>query len=117
MADNSAVERYKHLCGGLGDITWKAMFGGFCLYCDGMVFALVDDGLLWIKVDAENLAAFDEVRARPFTYPQKDGTIAEMKYRLCPDVSSAEAIMPWAELGLDAARRAAAKRKPKKPKK
>ena len=117
MADHTAVEKYQALCASVGDVTWKAMFGGYCLYCDGMVFALVDDGKLWIKIDAENVAAFDEVGAPPFTYPQKDGTLQEMKYRLCPDTSSAEAVAPWAKLGVEAARRAAARKKPKKPKK
>ncbi|MBX3112057.1 MAG: TfoX/Sxy family protein [Fimbriimonadaceae bacterium] len=117
MADHTAVEKYAALCTALGEIRWRAMFGGHCLYCDGLVFAIVDDGKLWIKVDAENARAFDEAGAAPFTYPLKDGTLQEMRYRLCPDTSSAEAVEPWASLGVDAARRAAARKGKKKPKK
>jgi DNA transformation protein len=31
-----------------GEITGRAMFGGYCLYCDGIVFGLVANSELYI---------------------------------------------------------------------
>lgn len=35
---------------GAGMITYRKMFGDYCLYCNGKVFALVCDDRLYIKV-------------------------------------------------------------------
>jgi len=35
----------------LGTVASRSMLGGHCLYCDGVVFALVADNTLHLKVD------------------------------------------------------------------
>ena len=34
---------------GAGDITFRKMFGDYCLYCCGKIFALICDDLLFLK--------------------------------------------------------------------
>jgi DNA transformation protein and related proteins len=50
----------------LGEITARAMFGGYCLYCDGIVFALVADDTLYLKVDAATRPRFESHGLKPF---------------------------------------------------
>ncbi|MBK9079406.1 MAG: TfoX/Sxy family protein [Hyphomicrobium sp.] len=48
----------------LGALSARRMFGGASLYCDGILFALVDDDVLYLKADASSKARFER-RTRP----------------------------------------------------
>ncbi|WP_239017905.1 TfoX/Sxy family protein [Sphingomonas aracearum] len=91
----------------------RAMMGGATLYCDGVVFAIqAGDGGLWFKSDAQSDATWDEAGCDRFTY-DRDGTPATMNYRRAPDAvfDDEEEFRRWAELALEAGRRAPAKKK------
>lgn len=98
-----------------GTVTSRAMMGGLTLYCDGVVFGIVDEGQIWFKSDAETDPEWEAAGCAKFTY-DRDGKPATMNYRLAPDdvYDYPEELRRWAELGLVAGRRAAAKKKPKK---
>ncbi len=50
MACNSDFVTYVvDQCSGAGDITFRKMFGGYCLYCCDKIFALICDDLLFLK--------------------------------------------------------------------
>ncbi len=79
----------------LGRIDAKYMFGGWCLYCDGAVFALVADGALYLKGDAHNIPAFQARGLEPFRpFPDKPDT---MKYFQAPPeiFEDAAALRDW----------------------
>ena len=101
----------------VGTITSRKMMGGYTLYCDGVVFAIVAMDQLWFKGDAENDAEWDAAEREKFTY-EREGGIATMNYRLAPEEAydDPDALRRWAELGLTAGRRAAAKKRPRKKK-
>lgn len=61
----------------------KQMFGGYGICLDGRMFALVADGELYLKADAENAAGFDARNLQAFTYESSRGP-ATMSYRLAP---------------------------------
>ncbi len=115
MAD---VEFLRDLCRPLGNVTSKRMFGGLCLWHDGLPFALVIDDALWFKVDAENAAAF-EARALPrFSYTTKTGRRTVMSYARAPEEvwDDPDEFVTWARIAIAAAQRtAAAKPAPKRP--
>ena len=50
----------------LGAITARAMFGGHCLYCDGVVFALVAENILYLKVNDDTRPRFERLGLKPF---------------------------------------------------
>lgn len=50
----------------LGGITARAMFGGWRLYCDGLVFAVVAGGALFLKADKETSPDFVARGLMPF---------------------------------------------------
>ena len=70
------------------------------------------------RVDEETKPSFEEAGSQPFVYEAR-GKRMEMAYWLAPDGSLAdsESLLPWAELGLAAAKRVKAKRPKKKGKK
>jgi DNA transformation protein len=98
----------------LGALTARKMFGGSGIYCDGVFFALVADGVLYFKVDEGNLADFERAgmaRFRPFP----DRGDASMGYYEVPlEVQERPAkLVEWAHKALAAAqRRDATKRRP-----
>ncbi len=98
----------------LGTVTHRRMMGGATLYLDGIVFAIISsDDALWFKADAQSDAVWDAAGCERFTFEMKDRT-ASMNYRRAPDdvFDDADAMREWAALGVEAGRRAPAK-KPK----
>lgn len=96
----------------LGPVRARAMFGGFGVYLDDLMFALSAWDRLFFKVDDESLPAFKTAHGKPFVYPM-NGQDVVMSYWEPPKAAfkDAASLMPWAELGLVSARRArAAKR-------
>ncbi len=66
----------------LGAIAARYMFGGWCLYCNGIVFALIADGAVFLKGDAANIPDFAARGLAPFRpFPDQD---LVMKYFQAP---------------------------------
>ena len=100
----------------LGRVSMRPMMGAAVLYLDGTVFAVLDDGEIWFKADAESAAIWDAEGCDRFTFTAKDGRTETMNYRRAPaDVyDDPEAMQRWARLAVEAGLRGTAKRKPKK---
>jgi DNA transformation protein len=98
----------------LGHVTMRRMMGGATLYLDGTVFAIIDQGEIWFKADAETDTIWDAEGCGRFTVTFKDGRVDTMNYRRAPaDVyDDPEAMQRWAQLAVDAGLRGAAKKKP-----
>jgi DNA transformation protein len=84
------------------------MFGGYGIYLDGIMFALVADDTLYLKVDDESRSEFAAAALEPFRYSKK-GKTYEMSYHAAPEdaLESAELLRDWARKGVAAAMRAA----------
>ncbi|HYD41632.1 MAG TPA: TfoX/Sxy family protein [Anaeromyxobacter sp.] len=96
------------LLSGLGPVDARRMFGGYGVYARGVMFALLYDDELFLKTDDETRDRFRAAGCRMWVY----GRMAETNYYRPPDEAheDAEAMLPWAKLGLEAAlRRRAAK--------
>jgi DNA transformation protein len=107
-----AVEQFSPL----GEITARAMMGGWILYCDGVVFALVASGALYLKGDDATIANFQARGLEAFRpFPDKEGS---MRYFQAPPeiFEDREAMREWVGGAVEAGRRAK-KTKPKKAKK
>jgi DNA transformation protein len=115
-ADAGLIEWAKEALEPLGHITHRAMMGAAVLYCDGTVFAVVDEEAIYFKNDAVSAPVWDEAGLAPFTFTGKDGETVSMNYRRAPDdvYDDADAMREWAALGIEAGLRAAAKKRPKK---
>ena len=52
-------------CSGAGEIAVKKMMGDYCAYCDGILFGLICDNNLYVKVTEPGRAVLKEVILRP----------------------------------------------------
>ncbi|MFY3746521.1 TfoX/Sxy family protein [Anaeromyxobacter sp. Red801] len=104
----SFVDHAVDLLSALGPVQARRMFGGVGLYCDGLMFGLLDGDELFLKTDGETRPWFLEAGCRMWIYPG----MYETSYYRPPDEAheDAEAMLPWARLALDAAVRAQAAR-------
>lgn len=93
----------------------KRMFGGLGLFADGQMFGLVAGDELYFKVDADTAAAFDAENLPPFSYTKKDGVAVLTSYRRAPErlLDDADEFLVWARDAVAAARRFAARPKPR----
>ncbi|HEV2746913.1 MAG TPA: TfoX/Sxy family protein [Allosphingosinicella sp.] len=101
----------------IGQVSLRKMMGGATLYLDGTIFAIMDEGELWFKADDESNAIWDDAECERFSVTFKDGRVDTMNYRRAPAevYDEAEAMRRWAALALEAGRRGAAKKKPRRP--
>ena len=49
-------------------VTMRRLFGGAGLYAEGLIFGLVFDGAIFLKVDEACIADFEREGSRPFVY-------------------------------------------------
>ncbi len=49
-------------------VTVRRMFSGAGLFCDGLMFGLVIDDIIYLKVDETNRLDFEREGSGPFTY-------------------------------------------------
>ncbi len=70
------------LMGDIPAITSRAMFGGWAIYRDGIIFGIIIEEELYFKVDNENRHVFEEMGSHPFVYSKKDGKQIAMSYWL-----------------------------------
>jgi DNA transformation protein and related proteins len=93
----------------LGAVRARRMFGGWGLYLDGRMVALVADGELYLKARAEDHAALSAAGSVPFVYRSATREVT-MSYWRAPveALDDPEAMRPWARRALAAARAAAA---------
>lgn len=88
-----------------GTVTARSMFGGTGLYLDGLFFALIDDDVLYLKVDDTNRPDFTAAGSGPF---RPYGDERAMQYYEVPGdvLEDPAALAVWAGKAVDVARRA-----------
>jgi DNA transformation protein len=112
---NAFIDEAKDLFSPFGEIRVRRMFGGAGVYCDDLFFALLDDGVVYLKADDASRKAFEVRGLSPFSYEGKDGKVGVMAYYNAPEeiFDDADALREWATRALDAAKRAAKFKKKK----
>ena len=95
----------------VGPVSAKAMFGGFGIFLDGLMFALIADSVLYLKIDKETENDFTARGLEPFTYSKK-GKEFKMSYYQAPDevLEDHDEMYLWASKAYSAALRAASKK-------
>jgi DNA transformation protein len=108
-ASNGFVELVKDALCGLGPVSVRRMFGGAGVYADGVMFGLVADDTLYLRVDDETKQAFEEEGLEPFGYDGRGKRIV-LPYWRAPErlLDDADEMAAWARTALAVARRVAA---------
>ncbi|WP_176064411.1 TfoX/Sxy family protein [Anaeromyxobacter diazotrophicus] len=113
----SVVEYAVELLGSVGPVQARAMFSGHGIYAEGVMFALLYRDELYLKADDVSRPRFVEAGCQPWVYESRTRVMTTSYYRPPDDAhESAEAMLPWARLALDAALRARAAKAKAKPK-
>ena len=95
-----------------GPVSVRRMFGGAGIYADGTMFALLYDGLIYLKAGECN--AVDREALGPFTYTTKDGKRGVTSYRQMPDrlYDDPHELAEWSRDALSAALQGRVRKKP-----
>lgn len=106
--ENEFVSRLLQISVPLGEVQTKSMFGGYGLFFDGAMFALVTrDNELFLKADDANRSDFEERGLKPY---------GRMPYFAAPPecLKDWAGMERWARGAVEAAGRAKAGKKTKK---
>jgi DNA transformation protein len=110
-APNPFLEFLQEQFSPLGDISCRSMFGGYCLYCDGVVFGLVANNEVFLKADDFNRPQF-EARDLPAFRPFDDQDVVMQYYRAPAEIyEDADAMRRWCGGAVEAGKRARMKKK------
>ena len=93
-------------------ITSKRMFGGVGLYADGLFFALIDNDVLYLKVDDSTRPEFEAAGLGPFR-PYGDERTMNYNEVSVEILEDAEELTRWAKKAIDVAARNKKKKKKK----
>lgn len=104
MKDPSVDELLERLAP-IGELRARRMFGGVGLYCDELFFGLLDEGVLYFKVDATSVADYRAAGAAPFR-PFPGRPAVALGYHEVPlEVLERDALLrAWAARAVAAAR-------------
>jgi DNA transformation protein len=106
----------------------KRMFGGAGILAEGLMFAILFDGVIYLRIDADSIADFEREGSTPFVYPHakspdRVGRPSQRFWRLPERLyDDPEELVVWAARSLaiaqrpKAAPRARARSKSPKPK-
>jgi len=103
---SETVEHLRDLLADFGAVSCRRMFGGWGVFRDGAMFALVVDEAVYLKADNDSRHRFSERGLPAFSY-LRQGRAVSLSYYPAPEeaLDDPRAMRPWAELAYAAARR------------
>ena len=115
---NEFVDYVVELMAGWAPVSARRMFGGYGLYREGQMFALIIEDELFFKTDQDNAAQFKRVASHPFVYVSQMRTV-QLSYWSAPEVclESPAEINVWCQSAYGAALRAQAAKASKRKRK
>lgn len=92
------------------------MFGGAGVFAEGLMIAIINDGLIFLKTDAAGREAFAREGCAPFSYAKKDGTHQLTSYWRLPErlYDNPDELAAWARAALAVAQAKQAEKRPLK---
>ena len=105
------------LFAGFGPIAVRRMFSGAGVFADGLMIALVVDGVIFLKADADIIPLFEGEGLTPFSYKRKEGRRTIMSYWRMPErlYDDPDELAEWARQSMAAARRSDAPKRRSRP--
>ena len=118
VASDGFAEFLREQLAPLGLITMRRMFGKTGVFCDGLMFGMVRDNTLYLRVDEDNRAAFGEAESFPPLNYEKKGCAIDLSFWRAPErlFDEPDELLAWARAALAAAHRVAAVRERAAPK-
>lgn len=100
-------EYIAELFAGFGPVAVRRMFSGAGVFADGLMIALVVDGVIFLKADAQTIPDFESEGLGPFSYKTKDGERTLNSYWRMPErlYDEPDELADWARRAMETARR------------
>src|SRR5258708_21278828 len=117
VASDGFAEFLREQLAPLGHLTMRRMFGKTGVFCNGLMFGMVTDNTLYLRVDDENKSAFAEAASVPPLNYENQGRLIDLSFWRAPErlFDEPDELLEWARIALAAASRGASKRKPAAP--
>jgi DNA transformation protein len=106
-------EYITELFAGFGPVTVRRMFSGAGIFADGLMIALVVDGVIFLKADEETIPQFEGEGLSPFSYQRQGGRRTIMSYWRMPErlYDDPDELADWARRAMAVAQRGTTKSK------
>ncbi len=116
VASADFIEFLEEQLAALGPVTTRRMFGKTGVFSGGVMFGMVTDNVLYVRVDDLNRATFKEAEAFPPLGYAKKGEMIDLAFWRVPErlMDEPEQLVAWGRAALAAAHRVAAKRPAKR---
>lgn len=99
----------------IGGLRIQAMFGGYGVYQDDCIFAIIVDDRLYLKSDHTTRGEFEAKGLIPFTYIARGKSVTMQYFEAPPEVfEGPEAMRSWVQKALGVALRAKGSKTPNK---
>lgn len=104
---NEFIDYLKELFESFGPVQVRKMFGGYGVYYDGIMFALVEDDTLYLKADDSSAADYESRGLARFEYIRAGKTV-KLSYYQAPEeiLDNPDDAADWARRAYAAAVRA-----------
>jgi DNA transformation protein len=101
MTNTGFVDYIIDLLSGFRNISARRMFGGYGLYSDKVIFALIIDDELYFKADNDLALEYSKAGSYPFTY-QKNDKIVALSYWYVPAeiIENEDSLKDWFDKSL-----------------
>ncbi|MGV2333188.1 MAG UNVERIFIED_CONTAM: TfoX/Sxy family protein [Planctomycetaceae bacterium] len=87
-----------------GPLKIRAMFGGYGIYKDGIIFAIIGYNELYFKADKVLAEYFKSQGSEPFTYDMNGKTASMSYYKVLPEIlEDPDLLKEWFELSYQVA--------------
>ena len=118
VASDSFAEFLREQLAPLGRLTVRRMFGKTGVFCDGVMFGMVTENMLYFRVDDQNRVTFKKTESFPPLNYKKKGSTIDLAFWRVPErlFDEPDELVAWARAALAAAHRVAAKRGQTAPK-
>ena len=112
VASDGFAEFLREQLSPLGRLTMRRMFGKTGVFCDGLMFGMITEDTLYVRVDDHNKAVFKEAEAAPPLNYEKKGRTIDLSFWRVPErlLDEPDELILWARAALAAAGRVAAER-------
>src|SRR5580765_2857137 len=117
VASETYAEFLREQLAPLGHVAMRRMFGKTGVFCDGVMFGMMTENMLYFRVDDHNRAIFKEAEAFPPLNYAKKGTTIDLSFWRVPErlIDEPDELAAWARAALAAAHRVAATRERTSP--
>ena len=104
MTNSGFVDYIIDLLSQYGNISARRMFGGYGLYLNKIIFAIIIDDELYFKADSNLALEYTKAGSYPFTYQRDDKTIALSYWYISAEIiENDDSLKDWFNKSLEVA--------------